>query len=56
MKVKIKKTYIITLTEKEAQLLDMVLCDYENEGEQHRGEDYNKMNPLVDMLREDLPH
>ena len=52
MKLNKKTNIIIELTEKEAQILDMILCDYENEGENHSKEEYLTMlNPMVDTLR-----
>ena len=48
----IESKYILELTEKEAETLDMVLCDYENEGENHTKKEYiERLNPFVDILR-----
>ena len=52
MKRSIESKYILELTEKEAETLDMVLCDYENEGENYTKEEYiERLNPFVDILR-----
>lgn len=51
MRTEIEKTLTITLTEKECELLDMILCDYENEGQQHNADDYPLLNKLSDDIR-----
>ena len=55
MDIKMKSKLVITLSTKEARTLDMLLCDYENEGEQHSGKEYTeRMNPFNDSLRDAL--
>ena len=51
MRTEIEKTLTITLTEKECKLLDMILCDYENEESQHNADDYSSLNKFSDEIR-----
>ena len=51
MKTEIQKTLTITLTEKDCELLDMILCDYENEGAQNNADDYPILNKFSDDIR-----